>query len=134
MYGLFILLEDCIEDGTTVFLPISRFFFIRIRNLFIYPRISLKLIPKLFKKALTGKAGDIYLINKTIWHGRSVGTKVSSNLTILTSLLSSNRSFSVHKMDKDLELKLGSKLKEIAFFREDETEQKDQSLYFKPKS
>ena len=124
--GIGILLDDCREnEGTTVFIPGSHKWPFSIRELFIYPRIFIPLIPKEWVSGAQGKSGDIYFFINRVWHARPTLGKNIKAAAILISIFGSNRLYRIHEFSGPHLESLPQVLRELVDHRAGVTELSD---------
>jgi putative 2OG-Fe(II) oxygenase len=100
--GIGILLNECRDNqGTTVFIAGSHRWPFSIRELFVYPRILINLIPKKWVIGANGKAGDMYFFINQAWHGRPAFKKPGNTSTILISIFGSQSEYKIHEMPEE---------------------------------
>lgn len=103
--GMGIFLEDRPdEEGSTVFIPGSHYWPFKIRELFVYPRIFIPIIPKRWRAGATGKAGDMYFFINRAWHGRPALKRSKVSTAILISIFGQESTYRIHNMpEKNLD-------------------------------
>ena len=98
--GVSILLDDYkSNDGATVILPRSHLKLLKIREMFLFPLLSIKLFNKDFLKPIIGPAGSVHIFLNRLWHGRFWNQLNVSRTSILVSCMAEGAIYPIHIMN-----------------------------------